>query len=71
MKVYINCHAADWAKIRWKIVEIINDKRWRGTVDVVEKGYVRTRLVDRKCPSCAAFKAHRTMRKQRAKEAGK
>lgn len=48
-------YASDWSKIRWKIIEIINDKR----------------MVNRKCPSCAAFKAHRTMRQKRAKEAGR
>lgn len=66
MKVVINCTDADWPKIRWKVLDIINQKNWHGTVDLRGPAGDTTRMVERKCPSCAAFKAHRTMRKREA-----
>lgn len=67
MKVFINCNDADWPKIRWDILDLINRRDWHGTVklDGLSCG------APRKCPSCAAFKAHRTMRQKRAKGAVK
>lgn len=64
MKIYIECCDRDWPKIRWAIIDVINRKDWKGTVDL-EGPEGSTRMVARKCTHCAAFKAHRTMRQRR------
>lgn len=65
MRVVIECNAAEFAKIRWEIVDLIKRSDWKGRVHVHD-GTRRTMLDTRKCRSCAAFKAHRTMRQRRA-----
>lgn len=68
MRVIIECNAKNFAKIRWQIVDLINRKDFGGTVEVTDASGNGYSAHGRACPSCAAFKAHRTMRKQRSTE---